>query len=156
MPLCDPDRSSRLSRRPRLAHSRTVTLEQEAEHQPVRDEKERYHEGRDEVSGTQLTRGGPDTGQVTLVERVEEIRAAPEVEHPDQGNSQPARQRRQGEQGQDRGNEIAVGSWAGERGRQVRRNHARHQERQADEPEAVQEEERPEGAAARLEAKRWP
>src|SRR5262249_9426055 len=137
---------------PRPAHSLTLPLEQKPEHKPVRDEEQRYHDSRDEVGGPQLTRCGPDT----LIERVEQIGTTPKVEHPDQDDSQPALQRRQREQGQDRGNQITVCRRVCESGRQVRRDNAGHQECQADESEAVQEEERPQGAVPRLAAQCWP
>src|SRR5262249_37161379 len=105
----------------------TVTPQREPEHQPVCDQEQRYHDGRNEVSGAQLTRLDPDTDQ-TLIECVEQNRATPKVEHPDQADSQPALEPRQGEHGQDGGNEIAVCSRASERARQVRRDHAGHQE----------------------------
>ena len=118
---------------------RSVTLKQESEHKPVRDKGQRYHDDRNEVSGTQLTWLDPHTDK-TLIECVEQIRTAPEIEHPDQDDSQPALESRQREQGQDCGSEVTVCSWKSESARQVRRDNAGHQECQPDEPEAVQEE----------------
>src|SRR5262249_24180979 len=108
-----------------------------------------------EVGGTKLTRLEPDTDQ-TLVEGVQQIRTPPEVEHPDQDDSRPAPEPRQREQGQDSGNEITVGRRARVRARQVRRYDAGHQECQADEPETVQEEERPQGTDPRVVAQHLP
>src|SRR5215469_10950819 len=47
-----------------------VTLQQDPEHETVRDKEQRYHDGRNEVSGTQLTRLDPDTDK-TLIKCVE-------------------------------------------------------------------------------------
>jgi hypothetical protein len=106
---------------------RTVTLQQESEHKPVRDKEQRYHHGRNEVSRTQLTWLDSNTDK-TLIECVEQIRTTPKVEHPDQDDSQPPLEPRQREQGKDCGNEITVCSWASEGARQVRRDNAGHQE----------------------------
>src|SRR5262249_9531088 len=78
--------------------------QQEPEHQPVRDQEQRYDDGWNEVGGTQLTRCEPDG--VALIESVEEIGGAPQVEHPDQGHPPPAPQAGQREQGEHRGDEI--------------------------------------------------
>src|SRR5262245_59589882 len=91
-----------------------LALQQQPEHQPVRDQKQRHHDGRNEVGGTQLTRCKPD--RVALIESIEEIGGAPQVEHPDQGNPPLAPQGGQREQGQRRGDEITVGSRARESG----------------------------------------
>src|SRR5262249_53556859 len=102
----------------------------------MRDQQQRYDDGWNEVGGTQLTRSEPDG--VALIESVEEIGGAPQVEHPDQGHPPPAPQAGQREQGEHRGDEITVGGRARERDRQLRRDHAGHQECQADKAEAVQ------------------
>ena len=61
----------------------TVTLQQEPEHDPVRDEEERYDHGGNEIDSAQLTWVEPE-GNSPIV-RVEEIRGAPHVEHPHTG-----------------------------------------------------------------------
>ena len=91
-----------------------MILQQDPKHKPVCDEEQRYHDRRNEVGGTQLPRLEPDS--IALIERVEEIRTAPKVEHPDQDDSQPTLQACQCKQGQNRGNEITVRSWAREIG----------------------------------------
>jgi hypothetical protein len=65
-----------------------------------------------------------------------------------QDHAQLAAQPGQCQQSQGRGNEITVCGRACESGRQVRRNNAGHQECQPDKPEAVQDEERPQGVDA--------
>src|SRR5262245_44080885 len=134
---------------------RTVTLQQEPEHQPVRDQEQRYQDGRNVVGGAQLTRLDPDA-EKALIEGVEQIRGTPKVEDPDQADSEPAPQPRQREQGQDCGNEITICGWARESARQVRPDNAGHQEGQADESETVEQEQRLQGADPRLVAQGWP
>src|SRR5262245_17321086 len=56
----------------------TATLQQEPEHKPVRDQEQRYHDGQNEVGGTQLTRLDPDADKA-LIEGVEQIRGTPKV-----------------------------------------------------------------------------
>jgi hypothetical protein len=68
-----------------------VALKQNPERKHVRDEKQRYQDGHDEVGRPQLT--GLESDAVALIEGVKQIRAAPNVEDPGQGDSQPARQR---------------------------------------------------------------
>src|SRR5262249_31833742 len=74
----------------------------------MRGQEQRHEHGHDEVGGTQLARLEPNL--IALIEGVEQIRAPPEVEHPNQGYSQPALQHCQRQQSQHCGNEIAVGS----------------------------------------------
>src|SRR5262249_10420799 len=131
--------------------SAMVTLQQDAEYKPVRDQKQGYHNGWNEVGGAQLTWLEPDPDE-SLIERVDQICTAPDVEHPHHCDSQPGMEACQREQGQDGGNEIAVRGGSSISTRQVRRDDAGYQERQADEPEAVQEEERPQRRGARLVA----
>ena len=64
----------------------TVIRQQEPERKSVRDQEQRYHSGRNEESGTQLTWLDPDTDK-TLIKSVEQIRTSPEVDHPDQADS---------------------------------------------------------------------
>jgi hypothetical protein len=62
----------------------TVTLQQEPEHKPVRDQEKRHQDRHDEVGSAQLAWLVPNA--IALIEGVEEIRAAPDVERPDQGD----------------------------------------------------------------------
>jgi hypothetical protein len=114
----------------------------------VRDEEQRHKDGHNEVGSTQLTRLEPNP--IALIEGVKQIRGAPQVEHPGERQSQPPRQRRQSQQGEDRRNEIAVRGGARKSSRQVRRDDAGHQKCQADEPETVQEDQRPQCVGKRL------
>src|SRR5262249_55404306 len=88
--------------------------QQQPEHQPVRDQEQRYDDGWNEVCGAQLTRCKPDG--VDLIESVEEIGGAPQVEPPAQGHPPLAPQAGQREQSEHRGDEITIGGRARERG----------------------------------------
>jgi hypothetical protein len=55
-------------------------LQQNAESESVRDEQERHNESRYEVGGSQLPRQEPSV--IGLVESVQEIGCAPEIEDP--------------------------------------------------------------------------
>jgi hypothetical protein len=79
----------------------TVTLQQEPEYRPVRDQEQWHNDGRYEKRRTQLTRYKPD--RIALIESVEEARSTPKVEHPDQGEPQLGLQSSQCQQGQNRG-----------------------------------------------------
>src|SRR5215471_7657422 len=131
-----------------------LALQEQPEYQPVRDQEQRHHDGGNEVGGTQLTRCKPDG--IALIESIEEIGGAPQVEHPHQGHPPLAPQGGQREQGQDRGDEIAVGSRTRKSRRQLRCDNAGHQECQADKAEAVQDKERAQRVDARLAAQVWP
>src|SRR5581483_1243483 len=95
-----------LSALPRRPQPRAVTPEQEQEHERMRDQEQRHEDRRDEPGGAQLARREPDA--IALVERVDQIRAAQNVERPDQDDTRPAWQRHDREQGQDCGREVAV------------------------------------------------
>src|SRR5262245_4020892 len=127
-----------------------VAVQQEPKHKSVRDQKQRYYDSYNEIGGAQLTRDKPN--RVALIEGVEKIGSAPKIEAPDQDHAQLAAQPGQCQQGQHRGNEVTVCSWACESGRQLRRNNAGHQECQPDEPEAVQDEKRAQGIDPRFVA----
>src|SRR6266566_8964531 len=60
----------------------SIAPEQNPEHKPVRDEKQRNDESRNEVRGLQHTRR--QAGSIALIEGVEKIGSAPQVEYPDQ------------------------------------------------------------------------
>src|SRR5262249_46633537 len=98
--------------------------QQQPEHQPVRDQQQRYDDGWNEVGGTQLTWSKPDG--IALIESVEEIGGAPQVEHPDQGNPPLAPQGGQREQGQRRGDEITIGGGAPQPASQLSPDHPPH------------------------------
>ena len=121
----------------------------------MRDEEQWHHHGGNEVSGTQLTWLEPDTNK-TLIKCVQKIRSSPKIEHPDQQNPKPALKTHQCEQGQDCGNQITICGRTGESPRQICPDDAGHQECQANKPETVQEEDRPEGSGPRLAAESWP
>ena len=84
----------------------TVTLQQEPEHDPVRNEEERYDHGGNEIGSAQLTWVEPERNSPIV--RVEEIRGAPHVEHPHTRDSHPTLQRHQGKKSQDHVNKIAI------------------------------------------------
>jgi len=127
-----------------------VGPQQKPEHESMRNEEQWHEDGHNEVGGAELTRLKPNT--IALIEGVKKIRGAPQVERPGEREAEPARQRRQRQQGENRGHEIPVRSRASESSWQIRRNDARHQERQADEPEAVQEQQWSEGFSSRVAA----
>jgi hypothetical protein len=106
--------ASRLKRTGLWWRADIVVLQQEPKHKPVCDQEQRYHDGRNEIGGTQLARHEPD--RIALIESVEEIGATPQVEYSDQEHAPPAAQPGQCQQSKDRGNEIAVCGWAGESG----------------------------------------
>jgi hypothetical protein len=121
-----------------------IGAQQEPEHEHVSDQEQRYHERRNEVGGSQLTGVYAHT-DAALIVRVQQICRAPKIEDPDEGDPEPARKRSQREQRQNRRTEISVRRGTREGGRQIRRDDSGHQERQADEPEAVESEQRPQG-----------
>jgi hypothetical protein len=87
--------------------ARSLPLQQQSEHEHVGDKEQRYEDGHDKVGSAQLTR--PQTNLIALIECVEEIGSAPEVEDSGQDDSQRRVQsRRQCQQGKNGGNEIAV------------------------------------------------
>ena len=60
-------------------------LQKNPENESVRDQQQRHDQSRNEVCGSQLPRQQP--GVIGLVERVEQIGCAPEVEDPCDGNA---------------------------------------------------------------------
>ena len=73
--------------------SRSLATEQQPIHESVRDKKQWHEDGHNEIGRTQLTRLEPNPR--ALIEGVEEIRAASNIEDPHQYRSQPALKRRQ-------------------------------------------------------------
>jgi hypothetical protein len=92
---------------------------------------------------------GVEPDRITLIEGVKKVRGAPQVEHPDEREPQPALEPGQGQQSEQGSNKIAVGGGAGPGGRQLGRHDTGHQERQADEAESVETKKRPQGLGAR-------
>lgn len=87
-----------------------------------------------------------------LIEGVQQIGRAPNIEDPHHANAGPARQREQRKHRECRSNEVAVRRGMREAGGQIDGHDARHEEGQSHEAEAVQDEQRSQRFGARPEA----
>ncbi len=121
-----------------------------AEHERVRDQQERHDRDGNVKGGAEFAR--KKSGSIGLVERVNQVGAAPDIEDPDQRNAQAGSKRRQRQQSENGGNDIAIGCRCREGGRQVARDHAGNQERQADKAESCAGEQRPQRVNVRAVA----
>lgn len=75
-----------------------IGSEQDSEHKRVRHEEKRHEHGGNEVRGTLQARRDPYAQAIAVIERVEQIHGADDVEHPHDDAPQPTPQRGDREQ----------------------------------------------------------
>lgn len=117
-----------------------LTLQEQAEDEDMGDQQQRHDDGRDDVGGSQLS--GLKRGVIALVEGVEEIGCAPEVEDPGDHRSDTGGQRQERQYCEYRRDEVSIGRRMGEGRWKFGRHDAGDEKYQSEETEAVQHEQR--------------
>src|SRR5215471_12623817 len=101
-----------------LLHDRlALGLQKNAEGESVRDQQDRYEKSRDEVRRSQLP--GQEPRGVALVERVQKVERAPDIEYPCDDEAGPTWQHEQSQQRECCCNEVSIGLGPRERSGQV-------------------------------------
>ena len=128
-------------------------MEKNLKSESVRDEQQRHDQCGKKECSTQLS--CRKSGVIGLIEGIEDIGRTPEVSDPRDSDTGWGEEQRKREQCKGGRNDVSISGGVGEGGRQIRRDHSGDDECQANEAEAVEDEQRPQSLSSWQRAEFW-